>query len=133
MACVPAAKLQEQRRQQWGGAMRSGRDGAATPTWQNDGTSDLQGRRVLSWRQWDACGAGVYDRGVGEGTWRSGQHRLVLSLTPSDPLVMQIDGGPAQRVTPGVGLVSFYPAGPCHPHVRHGLPLRPRMLGPRAA
>ena len=92
--------------------MRSGRDGTATLTWQDDGTSGLQGRRVLSWRQWDAYGAGVYDRGVGEGTWRSGQHRLVLSLTPSKPLALQVDGGPAQQIVPAAGLVSFYPAGP---------------------
>ncbi|HEY0204154.1 MAG TPA: AraC family transcriptional regulator [Acetobacteraceae bacterium] len=91
--------------------MRSGRDDAATLTQRDDGTSGLMGRRVLSWRQWDAYGAGVYDRGVGEGTWRSGQHRLVLSLTPSLPLALQVDGGPAQQVTPVSGLVSFYPAG----------------------
>ena len=91
--------------------MRNGRDGAATLTPQDDGTSGLQGRQVLSWRQWDTHGAGVYDRGVGEGTWRSGQHRLVLSLTPSLPLTLQVDGGPAQQITPVTGLVSFYPAG----------------------
>lgn len=91
--------------------MRSGSHGLAIPARQDDGTSGLRGRRVLSWNRWDSCGAGVYDRGVGEGTWRSGQHRLVLSLTRSEPLLMQIDGGPAQQVTPGVGLVSFYPAG----------------------
>lgn len=92
--------------------MQSGWDGAATLTKQDDGTSGLQGRRVLSWRQWDAYGAGVYDRGVGEGTWCSGQHRLVLSLTPSEPLALQVDGGPAQQIVPAAGLVSFYPAGP---------------------
>ncbi len=92
--------------------MRSGRDGTATLTRQDDGTSGLQGRRVLSWRQWDAYGAGVYNRGVGEGIWRSGQHRLVLSLTPSKPLELRVDGGPAQQILPAAGLVSFYPAGP---------------------
>ncbi len=92
--------------------MRSELDGAASPTWHDDGTSDLRGRRVLSWRQWDGYGAGSYDRGTGEGTWQSGQHRLVLSLTPSRPLLLQVDGGPAQQVTPRAGLVSFYPAGP---------------------
>lgn len=97
---------------QWGEAMRNELDGAAAATRRDDGTSGLQGRRVLSWCQWDSCAAGSYDRGVGEGTWQSGQHRLVLSLTPSRPLLLQIDGGPAQQVTPRAGLVSFYPAGP---------------------
>ena len=55
----------------------------AGATWQDDDTSGLQGRRALSWRQWDAYAAGVHDRGVDEATWRSGQHRLVLSLMPS--------------------------------------------------
>ena len=87
-------------------------DGTADATWPDDGTSGLRGRHVLSWRNWGAYGAGVYDRGTGEGTWQSDQHRLVLSLTPSEPLVMQVDGGQMQRVTPAVGLVSFYPAGP---------------------
>ena len=92
--------------------MRSGQDGAATPTQRDDGTSGLQGRRILSWRKWDAYAAGVYDRGTGEGTWRSGQHRLVLSLTPSLPLALQVDGGPVQQMVPAAGLISFYPAGP---------------------
>ncbi len=92
--------------------MRGKLDGTADVTWQDDGTSGLRGRRVLSWRQWNTYGAGVYDRGVGEGTWRSGQHRLVLSLTPSEPLALQVDGGPAQQIMPATGLVSFYPAGP---------------------
>jgi hypothetical protein len=92
--------------------MQSGRNGATILTQQNDGTSGLQGRRVLSWRKWGAYAAGVYDRGVGEGTWHSSQHRLVLSLTPSEPLALQVDGGPAQQITPASGLISFYPAGP---------------------
>ena len=92
-------------------AIRGELDGAANGTWQDDGTSGLQGRRVLSWCQWDDYGAGVYDRGAGEGTWKSDQHRLVLSLTSSEPLLLQVDDGPARQVTPGVGLVSFYPAG----------------------
>ena len=95
-----------------GGAMEGKLDGMAGSTRRDDGTSGLRGRRVLSWRRWEAYGAGAYDRGVGEGTWQSGQHRLVLSLTPSESLLLQVDGGPAKRVTPGVGLVSFYPAGP---------------------
>ncbi len=92
--------------------MRTRRERAATLIQRDDGTSGLHGRRVLSWRQWDAYAAGVYDRGVGEGTWQSGQHRLVLSLSPSPPLALQVDGGPVRQMMPASGLVSFYPAGP---------------------
>ena len=79
-----------------------------------DGTSDLRGPRVLSWRQWGDAGAGAYDRGVGEGTWRSEQHRLVLALTPMPPLLLQIDGGPPRQLGPGAGPLSFYPARPAY-------------------
>ena len=86
--------------------------GPQTPN--TDGVSELRGRRVLSWRQWGEAGAGVYDRGVGEGTWRSEQHRLVFALTPMPPLLLQIDGGPPQRLGPEAGPLSFYPAGPAY-------------------
>lgn len=76
-----------------------------------DGTASLRGRRVLSWRRWETFGAGAYDRGEGEGTWQSDQHRLVLCLTPMPPLLLQIDGGPPQRIASSSGSVSFYPAG----------------------
>ncbi len=79
-----------------------------------DGTSDLRGRRVVSWRQWGKAGAGVYDRGVGEGTWRSDQHRLVLALSPMPPLLLQVDGGPPRQLGPSAGPLSFYPAGPAY-------------------
>ena len=85
--------------------------GSQPPT---DGTSDLRGRRVVSWRQWGEAGAGVYDRGVGEGTWRSDQHRLVLALTPMPPLLLQINGGPPQQLGPSAEALSFYPAGPAY-------------------
>ena len=85
--------------------------GSQPPT---DGTSDLRGRRVVSWRQWGEAGAGVYDRGVGEGTWRSDQHRLVLALTPMPPLLLQVNGGPPRQLGPGAGPLSFYPAGPAY-------------------
>ena len=80
----------------------------------SDGISDLRGRRVLSWDQWGEAGAGVYDRGVGEGTWRSDQHRLVLAVTPMPPLLLQIDGGPPQQLGPGAGPLSFYSGGPAY-------------------
>ncbi len=85
---------------------------AGRPQPNTDGVSGLHGRRVLSWRQWGEAGAGAYDRGVGEGTWRSGQHRLVLALSPMPPLLLQIDGGPPRQLAPDAGPLSFYPAGP---------------------
>ncbi len=78
----------------------------------DDGTSGLRGRYVRSWRHWDKFGAGVYDRGVGEGVWRSNQHRLVLSLTPSAPLLLQVEGDAPTTVMPNLDRISFYPAGP---------------------
>ena len=86
----------------------------------SDGVSDLRGRRVVSWRQWDEAGAGVYDRGVGEGTWRSDQHRLVLALTPMPPLLLQVNGGPPQQLGMAAGPLSFYPAGPAFRTVGSG-------------
>jgi len=79
---------------------------AAKGLWQ------LPGRRMVSWQDWDLCGAGIYDRGDGEGVWHSTQHRLVFSLTPTPPMALQIDGGPTQEVRPAVDLMSLYPAGP---------------------
>ena len=93
---------------------------AGPPQPNTDGVSDLRGRRVLSWRQWGEAGAGVYDRGVGEGTWRSDQHRLVLALTPMPFLLLQVNGGPAQQLGPGAGPLSFYPAGPAYRTAGHG-------------
>ena len=95
--------------------MRDAPPASAGPQQPNtDGVSDLHGRRVLSWRQWHEAGAGVYDRGVGEGTWRSDQHRLVLALTPMPSLLLQVNGGPPQQLGPSAGPLSFYPAGPAY-------------------
>lgn len=77
-----------------------------------DGIWDLRGRRFLSWRNWDLFGAGVYDRGDGEGIWRSNQHRVIFSLTPLPPILVQIDGERPRDVPPTSDAVSFYPAGP---------------------
>jgi AraC family transcriptional regulator len=74
--------------------------------------SDLRGRRLLSSREWDSSGVGVYDRGEGEGLWRGDQHRLLLSLTPTSPLLVQVEGSPARDLPPTVELMSFCPAGP---------------------
>lgn len=72
---------------------------------------DLRGRRVHSWHNWGSSGAGIYDRGEGEGVWRGGQHRLVFSLTPLPPLLLQLDGGPTRDVEPTPDAIGFYPAG----------------------
>lgn len=75
-----------------------------------NGIWDLRGRRVLFWRNWASSGAGVYDRGEGEGIWRGDHHRLVFSLTPLPPLLLQIDGGPTRDVQPTPDAIGFYPA-----------------------
>lgn len=77
-----------------------------------NGVWDLRGRRLLSWRNWDLFGAGVYDRGDGEGIWRSDQHRVIFSLTPLPVMLVQIDDGRPLNVHPTPDAVSLYPAGP---------------------
>ena len=72
----------------------------------------MRNRRVLSWKQWDFFGAGVYERGEGEGIWRSDAHRLVLSVTPTPPQLLQIDADAPQTIATNLDRVSFYPAGP---------------------
>lgn len=92
--------------------MRSEQHGAADPQPQGaSGIWNLRGRRVLSWRNWDSFGAGIYNRGEGEGVWRSDQHRLIFSLTPLPRMLVQLDGGPPRDVSPMPDPVSFYPAG----------------------
>jgi len=76
------------------------------------GVWKLPGRRIVSWQDWDQYGVGIYDRGDGEGLWHSTQHRLVFSLTPTSPMLLQIDGGPTRDVRPAIDLMSLYPAGP---------------------
>lgn len=75
------------------------------------GIWELTGRRILSWRNWGTFGAGVYDRGEGEGIWEGTQHRIVFSVTPLPPLVFQIDGGLVRDVPPIPDAIGFYPAG----------------------
>lgn len=72
---------------------------------------NLRGRRIVFWRDWGLSGAGVYDRGQGEGLWRSTQHRLVFSLTATSRMLLQIDDAAARQLQPTVGLSSLYPAG----------------------
>ena len=74
-------------------------------------TGDVRGRRVLSWRSWDKFGAGTYERGEGEATWRSSQHRLVFSLVPRPPFTLQFEGGPPRTLHQEPEAVGLYPAG----------------------
>ena len=71
----------------------------------------LPGRRFVSWRSWDLSGAGVFDRGDGEGVWRSDQHRLVFSITPRPPMLLQLDNGPATMLHQAPASIAVYPAG----------------------
>jgi len=92
--------------------MRSERHNIANPQPQGaSGTWELPGRRIMFWRNWDTSGAGIYDRGEGEGIWRSDQHRIVFSLTPTPPMLLQIGGGMTRNIHQTVGLMSLYPAG----------------------
>lgn len=75
------------------------------------GIWELTGRRILSWRNWESSCFGIYDRGEGEGIWQGTQHRLVFSLTPLPPLLLQIDGGPTRDVPFTPDAIGFYPAG----------------------
>ncbi len=65
----------------------------------------------MSWRSWDSSSAGVFDRGDGEGVWHSEQHRLVFSITPRPPLLLQLDNGPATVLHQAPASVGVYPAG----------------------
>ena len=69
------------------------------------------GHRVISWRSWDFCSAEVFDRGEGEATRRSDQHRLVFSVTPRPPMLLQLDSGPATVLHQAPASVGVYPAG----------------------
>jgi len=93
--------------------MRMDQAGTATPQAPKaNGVWKLPGRRILSWQNWDLFGAGVYDRGAGEGVWHSDQHRLVLSVTQTPAMLLQIDGGPTREICPAISVMSLYPAGP---------------------
>lgn len=89
-------------------------DQIEAPKLQPQGTTgiwELTGRRILSWRNWESSCAGIYDRGEGEGIWQGIQHRLVFSLTPLPPLLLQIDDGPTRDVPCTPDAIGFYPAG----------------------
>ncbi len=71
----------------------------------------LPGRRIVSWRSWDLFSAGVFDRGEGEGIWRSDQHRLIFSLVPRPPMLLQLDDGPVTDFHQVPDAIGVYPAG----------------------
>lgn len=73
----------------------------------------LPGRQIVSWRSWDVSSAGAFDRGDGEGVWHSNQHRLVFSITPRPPMLLQLDNGPVTVLQQAPASVGVYPAGLC--------------------
>lgn len=74
-------------------------------------SATLRGRRLVSWRDWNNYGVGIYERGEGEAVWRSSQHRLVFSLVPRPPLTLQFEGGPVRILHQETDAVGVYPAG----------------------
>ncbi len=76
-----------------------------------NGVWELRGRKILSWRNWGLSSASVFDRGEGEGIWRGDQHRLVFSLVPRPPMLLQLDGGPARDLHQVPDAIGLYPAG----------------------
>jgi AraC family transcriptional regulator len=76
-----------------------------TDTW------SLRHLRVLSWRDWDTFGAGVFDRGEGEGIWRDSRHRLLFSPTARPEMLVQIEGGRTRTLAPQPEVIGF-----CHAH-----------------
>jgi len=92
--------------------MRGGQAGDCKPQLAGQSTVwQLPGRSVVSWRTWELCSAGVFDRGEGEGVWRSDQHRLVFSPLPRPPMLLQLDGGPVTDLCQVPDAVGIYPAG----------------------
>jgi len=92
--------------------MRGGQAGDRKPQRAGQSTVwQLPGRRIVSWRTWELCSAGVFDRGEGEGVWRSDQHRLVFSPLPRPPMLLQLDGGPVTDLCQVPDAVGIYPAG----------------------
>lgn len=71
----------------------------------------LPGRQIVSWRTWDLSSAGVFDRGEGEGIWRSDQHRLVFSLVPRPSMLLQLNNGPVIDLPQAPASIGVYPAG----------------------
>lgn len=79
----------------------------------------LPERRIVSTRDWGPFSASIYDRGGGEGIWEADEHRLVYSLTPRPPMLVEVDGERPRELPPDFDPIGFYPAG-----------LRARTVGP---
>jgi AraC family transcriptional regulator len=78
----------------------------------DDGTVwRLPGRREISWHRQARFEIGVYERGAGEGVWRGARHRLVFSLDPRPPILLQLDGGRPVELPAAPDPIGFYPAG----------------------
>lgn len=87
------------------------REGPKPQQTQNGSHWTLPGRQIISWRAWDLSSAGEFDRGDGEGIWRSDQHRLVFSTVSRPPMLLQLDGGPVTELHQVPDAVGVYPAG----------------------
>lgn len=88
------------------------RSGSDDPQSQGaNGTWNLRGRQIISWRNWASFGAGTFDRGEGEGVWRGEHHRVVFSLEPRPPMLFQFDDGPVRNLHQEPASVALYPAG----------------------
>lgn len=74
------------------------------------GVWDLRGRKMLSWCDWGSYNAGVFDRGEGEGVWLGEQHRLVFSVDPRPPMLLQLDDGPVTNLHQVPDAIGLYPA-----------------------
>ena len=83
----------------------------ATPGPAGAGTSGLQGRRVLSWREFARFDVSAYERGEGEGSWQDARHRLLLCLTPRPAMAFAFDGAPRRDLPPEAEGLMFLPAG----------------------
>jgi AraC family transcriptional regulator len=90
---------------------RAGDPAPAGGEWQRRSVWRLPERRLLSLRDWGRFSTSIYDRGAGEGIWRSDQHRLVYSLTPRPAMLLQVDGGRAMDLPPELDPIGFYPSG----------------------
>lgn len=75
----------------------------------------LPERSILSFRDWGRFSTTIYERGAGEGVWRSQQHRLLVGLTLRPPMLIELDGklveAPATHPEELELSFSLYPAG----------------------
>lgn len=108
-------------------------DGSAAPSaggiigWRarlNVGTTVLNtpAPHILKARSWPRTSAAVISRPVGEGHWRSNQHRVGLNLTSKEKTTLQIEGGHVKQIdATAPRRLAFLPA---------GVGVRSAVLGP---